>query len=116
MVKKLFAEEFHDAYRKSLKIKRLPTGARGVDAKAAWLFNWLIKNEYITPKPYIVVARCGVCGKGFDPKKWDGTIVHSKYDVPKGKRLPKAFGFVCPKCSGKVERAKKESGEGVPRQ
>lgn len=79
-MKKIWAHDFHEAYKKSLK------GTKGVDAKACWLFAWLIDHKHIVPRKYKVVARCGVCLKHFDPKKWDGTVIK------------KTGEFVCPSC------------------
>jgi len=97
-VKKIWAGDFHGAYKKSLKVKRLPTGAKGVDAKAAWLYSWLIKNKHVIPGKYTVVAHCAVCKHSFDPKKWDGTILKDA----------KFGNLVCPKCVKKARKSKHE--------
>ena len=96
-VKKVWAGDFHDAYKRSLKVKKLPTGATGVDAKAAWLYRWLIENKHIDPGKYTAVARCAVCKHDFDPKKWDGTIL----------KKSKGGNLVCPKCVKKAKRKSK---------
>ena len=98
-MKKLLAGDFHEAYGKSIKIERNRYGATGLDAKAGWLFDWLIKNKYVTPKKYKIVMRCCECRKDFPLSKWDGTLSYEKRDAPTGKGLPKSAGFVCSKCS-----------------
>lgn len=100
-VKKIWAGDFHNAYKKSLKVKRLSTGAKGVDAKAAWLYGWLIDNKHVIPNKYRVVARCAVCKRNFDPKKWDGTILKDA----------KVGNLVCPRCVKKAREAAKAKRE-----
>lgn len=95
-VKKIWAGDFHDAYKKSLKVKKLPTGATGVDAKAAWLYGWLIDNKHVIPNKYRVVARYAVCKRAFDPKAWDGTTL----------KKSEGGNLVCPKCVKKAKKAK----------
>jgi len=98
-IKKVWAGDFHDAYKKSLKVKRLPTGARGVDAKAAWLYRWLIDNKHVIPNKYMVVARCAVCKRAFDPKAWDGTILQKS----------EGGNLVCPRCVKNAKKARTEA-------
>jgi len=105
-VKKIWAGDFHDAYKKSLKVKfkfskhDTVTDRKFTDVKetqlnrqAGFLFDWLIKGKYIIAGHYKVRFACGICGNSFSIKGWSGFTC-------KG-------AFVCNKCHILVQKIEK---------
>ncbi len=106
MNSKLWAHDFHEAYRKSLKVKfrfskhATATDRRITDVKetqlnrqAGFLFDWLIKGKYIVPNHYKVGFACGICGDSFSIKGWS-------LFTYKG-------ALVCNKCNALVQKIQK---------
>ena len=106
MTNKLWAHDFHEAYKKSLKVKfkfskhdtaldRKITDVKEIqlNRQSGFLFDWLVKGKYIIAGRYKVRFACGVCGDSLNTKQWSGSTC-------KG-------ALVCKKCDALIQRIRK---------